>query len=47
MTASGITLDEIADMYRPGPMAEKVLIDVKGLYPIRELKKHGFAYWRL
>ena len=27
--------------------AEKVLIDVKGLYPIRELKKHGFAYWRL
>ena len=42
-----ITLDEIADMYRPGPMAEKVLIDVKGLYPIRELKKHGFAYWRL
>ncbi|MBQ9009028.1 MAG: nucleotide sugar dehydrogenase [Clostridia bacterium] len=42
-----LPLDAIEAMYRPGPASEKVLVDVKGIYPIRELKKHGFAYWRL
>lgn len=27
--------------------SEKVLIDVKGLYKVAELKQNGFTYWRL
>ena len=42
-----LSLDAVSEMFRPVPMAEKVLIDVKGIYSVRELKKYGFAYWRL
>jgi hypothetical protein len=34
-------------MFRECPQSEKVLIDVKGLYPVRDLQRMGFAYWRL
>lgn len=38
-------LDNIKELY--GENKEKVLIDVKGMYTIVELKKQGFLYWRL
>lgn len=41
---------EIADikkLYKDGDDAEKVLIDVKGLYQVEELKQSGLIYWRL
>ena len=40
-------LDEIKKMYRTSPDEEKVIIDVKGLYEIKELKKSGMRWWRL
>lgn len=40
-------LDDIAKFYVEGPMEEKVLIDVKGIYRIKELEEKGFTYWRL
>jgi UDP-N-acetyl-D-galactosamine dehydrogenase len=42
-----LTLDDISAMYSEGPMDEKVLIDVKGIFNIEELKEKGFSYWRL
>lgn len=40
-------LAAINSMYKEMPQNEKILVDVKGLYPIEELKKTGFSYWRL
>lgn len=40
-----ISLNNIKKLY--GQDKEKVLIDVKGMYTIEELKKQGFLYWRL
>ncbi len=42
-----LSLDEVSKFFIEGPMEEKVLIDVKGIYKIKELKEKGFAYWRL
>lgn len=42
-----LSLDKLAGFYEEGPMKEKVLIDVKGLYKIKELEEKGFSYWRL
>lgn len=42
-----LSLDEIDGMFKNMPMKEKVLIDVKGLYNLKEVNKRGFAYWRL
>ena len=42
-----MSLADIDALYRDMPQEEKVLIDVKGLYPIAEAKKFGFAHWRL
>ena len=42
-----MSLDELNNFFREGAMHEKVLIDVKGLYKIEELKDKGFSYWRL
>ena len=42
-----MSLEEIGALYGDMPDREKVLIDVKGLYPIYEVKKRGFAHWRL
>ena len=42
------TLEDIKNMYASNLKDnEKVLIDVKGLYPVSELKKSGMTYWRL
>lgn len=40
-----ISLNNIKELY--GNDKEKVLIDVKGMYTIEDLKKQGFLYWRL
>lgn len=38
---------DIKKLYKSVDDAEKVLIDVKGLYPIGELKESGMSWWRL
>ena len=40
-------LNEIKSFYRDVPNDEKVLIDVKGIYPVSELKESGLLWWRL
>lgn len=42
-----ISIDELETYYSKGPAEEKVLIDVKGLYSVKELKRKGITYWRL
>ncbi len=43
-----LSLKSIKSLYCANlPDNEKVLIDVKGLYPVAELKKSGLAWWRL
>ena len=43
-----LSLEAIKSLYKPElPDAEKVLIDVKGMYPISDLKDSGMRYWRL
>lgn len=38
---------DIKKLYKSVNDAENVLIDVKGLYPIEELKESGISWWRL
>ncbi len=40
-------LDRISQMFKAVPQAEKVLIDVKGLYTVEALNNSGLTYWRL
>jgi len=40
-------LEEIDGMFADLPQDEKVLIDVKNLYSIAEMKAKGFRFWRL
>lgn len=40
-------LDEMNALYTDCPNPEKVLIDVKGLYSVKEIEERGFRYWRL
>lgn len=40
-------LDGIQKLYREGNIGERVLIDVKGIYKIDELKASGILWWRL
>lgn len=40
-------LERIDKMFKDIPQSEKVLLDVKGLFSIKELEKKGFSYWRL
>ena len=42
-----LSLEDIKKMYREGKDAEKVLIDVKGLYKVEDLKASGILWWRL
>ena len=43
-----LKLSDLKALYRQdAPEAEKVLIDVKGLYPIENLKASGLTWWRL
>ncbi len=40
-------LEEIKALFKDVPDAQKVLIDVKGLYRIEDLKETGMLWWRL
>ena len=42
-----MTLDDINNLYKDIPQNEKILIDVKGLYKVSDLKSKGLRYWRL
>ena len=42
-----LTLDDIKKLYRNNVDNRKVLIDVKGLYRIEDLKSSGMQWWRL
>ena len=40
-------LAEIKKLFGEGPAEEKVLIDVKGLYDVKELEQSGLIWWRI
>ncbi len=42
-----LSLDELKNKYKYSEDKEKVLIDVKGLYTVKELDASGMRYWRL
>ena len=42
-----LSLDEIKRMYKKCDDGAKVLMDIKGLYNINDLKNSGMKYWRL
>lgn len=42
-----LSLDDIKKMFKAGNENEKVLIDVKGLYKVSDLKASGMRFWRL
>lgn len=42
-----LSLDDIKKLFKNSADDEKVLIDVKGLYKVNELKASGMRYWRL
>lgn len=42
-----LNLDSIKALYADKPDEEKVLLDVKGLYNIDELRRSGLKWWRL
>ena len=42
-----LTLKDIMKMFKESANENKVLIDVKGLYKIEELKESGIQWWRL
>ena len=42
-----LSLDDIKKIYKNGADENKVLLDVKGLYKVSELKASGLRFWRL
>ncbi len=42
-----LSVEDIKKMFRDGDDAEKVLVDVKGLYRTEDFKKSGMQWWRL
>lgn len=42
-----ITLNDIKALYKESEDDEKVLVDVKGLYKVADLKESGMKWWRL
>ena len=42
-----MSLEQIKAVYKVSADAEKVLIDVKGIYPVKDLEASGMEYWRL
>lgn len=42
-----LSLQEIKKLYKSCPDEEKVLIDVKGLYAVKDLQVSGMLWWRL
>ena len=42
-----LAINDLKKLYRECDDGEKVIIDVKGIYKISELKECGMKYWRL
>ena len=42
-----LNLEEVRKMFKAGDDHQKVLIDVKGIYKVEELKASGMQWWRL
>lgn len=42
-----LKLEDIKKLYRSSADSEKVLIDVKGIYSVKDLNNSGMDYWRL
>ena len=42
-----LNLDDVKKLYKNRKDEEKVLVDVKGIYKVSELKQSGLKYWRL
>jgi UDP-N-acetyl-D-galactosamine dehydrogenase len=42
-----LTLEQFKAMYVEAPDDEKVFLDVKGLYSVKQLEESGMRYWRL
>jgi UDP-N-acetyl-D-galactosamine dehydrogenase len=42
-----MSLSQIKELFVPGSDDQKVLVDVKGLYKVAELKESGLRWWRL
>lgn len=42
-----LSLADIKKLFKAGDDSEKVLIDVKGLYKVEDLKESGMQWWRL
>ena len=42
-----MSLEDMKKLYKDGPDEEKVLLDIKGIYNVSDLKASGFKYWRL
>ncbi len=42
-----MSFQDINEIFKEMPQNEKVLVDVKGVFDIKELKRNGFTYWRL
>ena len=42
-----LKLEEVRKMFKAGDDHQKVLIDVKGIYKVEELKASGMQWWRL
>mgnify|MGYP007059116252 FL=1 len=40
-------MEELKALYRDVPDGQKVLIDVKGIYPVKDMKASGMRFWRL
>ena len=44
---TNITLAEIDKMFSNCNPSDNILIDVKGIWPVKEIRKSGYRYWRL
>lgn len=42
-----LSVEELKALYRDVPDGQKVLIDVKGIYPVKDMKASGMRFWRL
>ena len=42
-----LNLDDVKKLYKNCKDEEKILVDVKGIYKVSELKQSGLKYWRL
>lgn len=42
-----LRVDKIKELFKPVPDEEKVLVDVKGIYKVEDLKASGMKWWRL